>query len=118
MAQSHKFTLRLLRSLSHELVVFVSASSAPAKYTVRKRTVLNLLISEHKFKKRLALRTEVVLSREDPASIPGTATVSLVRVFKDFKEEGLITTVKRGIFLEDCHGLLLVSDLWHNAVRQ
>ncbi len=118
MEQSQSFNLKLLRSLSHEFVVFVSASTALANYTVRERTALNLLILEHKFRKLGVPNTEVVITREDLASMVGTATESLVRMLKEFKEEGLITTVRRSIFIEDLQGLVQVSDLRHNAVIQ
>ncbi|MNE98571.1 fumarate/nitrate reduction transcriptional regulator [compost metagenome] len=39
------------------------------------------------------------LSREDLANFVGTATETLIRLLKDFKEEGLIDTQTRKIFI-------------------
>lgn len=118
MTQPYEFTLKLLCSLSHESVIFISASTALAKYTLRDRGALNLLISEQKVKREAGTKTWMIRSREDVASIVSAAAESLVRMLKDFKEKGLITTVKRSIFVEDYNGFLLVSDLRHNAVNQ
>ena len=47
----------------------------------------------------------IVLSREDYASVVGTATESAIRVLSQFKKEGLISTSGKQIKLEDLEGL-------------
>jgi CRP/FNR family transcriptional regulator len=49
------------------------------------------------------------LSREDLANFVGTATETLIRLLKDFKEEGIISTETRKITVLDSQKLLLVS---------
>ncbi len=47
----------------------------------------------------------IVLSREDYASIVGTATESAIRILSQFKKEGLISTKGKQIKIEDEKGL-------------
>jgi len=47
----------------------------------------------------------VILSREDFASIVGTATESAIRVLSQFKQDGLISTQGKQIKIEDFKGL-------------
>jgi CRP-like cAMP-binding protein len=47
----------------------------------------------------------VILSREDFASIVGTATESAIRVLSQFKKAGLISTVGKQIKIEDLNSL-------------
>ena len=49
------------------------------------------------------------LTREDLANFVGTATETLIRLLKDFKEESLIQTHARKIEILDKEGLLLVA---------
>lgn len=107
---SHLLSQRLLKKLSHEFGVFLNATKILAKYTVRERTALNLLILEDKFKIEIEEITGIVISREDLASMVGTAKESLVRMLKDFKEEKLISTKGRVIYIEDYQGLIKVSN--------
>ena len=51
----------------------------------------------------------VLLSREDYASIVGTATESAIRVLSQFKKEGLIATLGKFIKIEDLNGLKRVE---------
>ncbi|PTX59756.1 CRP-like cAMP-binding protein [Kordia periserrulae] len=107
---SHELSQRLLRSLSHEFGVFINATKLLAKHTVRERAALNLLILESKFKEEGVEETAINMSRDDLASMVGTAKESLVRMLKDFKEEQLITTHRRNIFIKNHQGLLKISN--------
>ena len=49
------------------------------------------------------------LSREDMANFVGTATETLIRLLKDFKEEGLIETNTRKITVLDRKKMLHVA---------
>lgn len=108
--KSHKLSQRLLKNLRHEFGVFLNATKLLAKYTVRERAALNLLILESKFKEDIGEEIEIVISRNDLASMVVTAKESLVRMLKDFKEEKLITTKGRSIFIKDYIGLAKVSN--------
>ena len=108
--KSHELSQRLLKGLSHEFGVFINATKILAKFTVRERTALNLLILESKFKNEEKTETEISIHREDLASMVGTAMESVVRMLKDFKEENLITTKRSSIFIKDYNGLLKVAN--------
>lgn len=101
---SHQLSQRLLKTLSHEFRVFINATKLLAKYTVRERTALNLLILESKF------GSNIIMTREDLANMVGTAMESLVRTLKDFKEENLIKIEGRNIFIEDYNNLIKVAN--------
>tara|TARA_R110002124_G_scaffold174673_1_gene342490 strand:+ start:28875 stop:29567 length:693 start_codon:yes stop_codon:yes gene_type:complete len=106
---SHVLSQRLLKNLSHEFGVFLNATKILARYTVRERTAINLLILQRKFSVKESLK-EIEINREDLASMVGTAKESLVRMLKDFKEEKLISTKGRIIFIEDLEGLVKASN--------
>lgn len=108
---SHQLSKRLLKNLGHEFGVFINATKMLAKYTVRERAALNLLILEEKYHCDNTDKTEIVINREDLASMVGTAKESVVRMLKDFKEEQLITTQRSSIFIEDYAGLVKVANL-------
>lgn len=106
---SHLLSQRLLKNLSHEFGVFLNATKILARYTVRERTAINLLILQRKFSVKESLK-EIEMNRDDLASMVGTAKESLVRMLKDFKEEKLISTKGRIIFIEDLEGLVKASN--------
>jgi CRP-like cAMP-binding protein len=54
--------------------------------------------------------SEIEMNRDDLASMVGTAKESLVRMLKDFKDEKLISTKGRIIFIEDLKGLVKASN--------
>lgn len=111
---SHLLSQRLLKNLSHEFGVFINANKLLAKHTVRERAALNLLILEGKYENENAqgTETEIIVNREDLASMVGTAKESVVRMLKDFKEEQLITTQRSSIFIKDYKGLVKVANLF------
>lgn len=109
MSTSHVLSQRLLKNLSHEFGVFLNATKILARYTVRERTAINLLILQRKFSVKESL-SEIEMNRDDLASMVGTAKESLVRMLKDFKEEKLISTKGRIIFIEDLEGLVKASN--------
>jgi CRP-like cAMP-binding protein len=106
---SHQLSQRLLKNLSHEFRVYINATKILAKHTVRERAALNLLILESKFKTETQKDAEIIINRNDLASMVGTAKESIVRMLKDFKEEKLITTKRSSIFIEDYEGLAKVA---------
>jgi len=77
---------------------------------IRERTALNLLILEEKFRVDNDSTSELEINRDDLASMVGTAKESLVRMLKDFKEEKLISTKGRIIFIEDLEGLVKATN--------
>ncbi len=107
---SHELSQRLLKNLSHEFGVFINATKLLAKYTVRERTALNLLILESKYENSCTTETEIIIHRDDLANMVGTAKESVVRMLKDFKEDELISTKRSSIFIKDYEGLVKVTN--------
>jgi CRP-like cAMP-binding protein len=107
--ESQILSKRLLKNLSHEFGVFLNATKVLARYTVRERTAINLLILQRKFS-IIEGFSEIEMNRDDLASMVGTAKESLVRMLKDFKDEKLISTKGRIIFIEDLKGLVKASN--------
>ncbi|WP_124980207.1 Crp/Fnr family transcriptional regulator [Nonlabens xiamenensis] len=106
---SHVLSQSLLKNLSHEFGVFLNATKILARFSVRERTAINLLILQRKFSVKEGL-SEIEMNRDDLANMVGTAKESLVRMLKDFKEEKLISTKGRIIVIEDLEGLVKASN--------
>lgn len=60
--------------------------------TVRKRVAEALCILYDKFKGKHSDTVEITISRDELASIVGTATESVIRILSEFKSDGYITT--------------------------
>lgn len=60
--------------------------------TVRKRVADALCVLYDKFKGKHAEVVEITVSRDELASIVGTATESVIRILSEFKSDGYITT--------------------------
>lgn len=76
-----------------------------AQKSVRQRMAEALISIYHNFGTNPDGTLSVILSREDYASIVGTATESAIRVLSQFKQAGLISTVGKQIKIEDLKGL-------------
>jgi CRP/FNR family transcriptional regulator len=100
-------TLRnnVMRDLSKELgdrtVLITNMSQKP----VRDRLAFSLVLLNNIYKKEM-----INLSREDLANFVGTATETLIRLLKDFKEEGLIETHVRKIEIKELDKLIQISE--------
>jgi CRP-like cAMP-binding protein len=102
---------RLLKLLSHEFTVFANSVSLFAQRTVRERLATQLVVMREKYKENYqpGMIVEINLSREDLASMVGTARENIVRILKEFKEEGFIETRGRKIVVTDVHKLLKIA---------
>ena len=69
--------------------------------SVRQRVAQALLRVHDRYGSDQATDIGVKISREDLASIVGTATESLIRCLTDLKEEGLVDTQGRDIRISD-----------------
>ncbi len=102
----HNVHLRnaVIRELSKELgerAVFITNL---AQKTVRERLAYILLILQDVYGE-----DPINLSREDLANFVGTATETLIRLVKEFKDEGLIETEVRKITILSEDGLLRLA---------
>lgn len=99
-------TLRngIMKELSKELAERATFITNMAQKSVRERLAFALVILHDIYDQEM-----INLSREDMANFVGTATETLIRLLKDFKEENFIQTHARKIEIMDKEGLLHVA---------
>ena len=112
MEQSGILSRRLLKTLSHEFSVLVNSLALSARRPVRERLALQLILVREKYKTGVTsgLPVEIDLSRDDLASLVGTARENLVRVLTEFKEEGILETRGRKIVIRDIKKLIGIAN--------
>jgi CRP/FNR family transcriptional regulator len=93
-----------MKELSKELADRATFITNMAQKSVRERLAFSLLMLQDIYKDEM-----INLSREDMANFVGTATETLIRLLKDFKEEELIATHARRVEILDRDGLLRVA---------
>lgn len=99
------FTLDILKRMSLDLKEADNVIVNMAQKSVRQRLAEALININESFGTNADGTLSVLLSREDFASIVGTATESAIRVLSQFKKEGLISTIGKQIKIEDLEGL-------------
>jgi CRP-like cAMP-binding protein len=103
------FTLDVLQHMAHDLKEADDIIVNMAQKSVRQRLAEALIHIHDSFGTNPDGTLSVILSREDFASIVGTATESAIRVLSQFKKEGYISTVGKQIKIEDLTGLSRVE---------
>ena len=93
-----------MKELSTELADRATFITNMAQKSVRERLAFSLILLQDVYKDEM-----INLSREDLANFVGTATETLIRLLKDFKEEGFIQTHARKIEILDKKNLLEVA---------
>ena len=95
-------TLRngIMKELSTELAERATFITNMAQKSVRERLASSLILLNDIYTGEM-----INLTREDLANFVGTATETLIRLLKDFKEESLIQTHARKIEILDPEGL-------------
>ncbi|PSL26963.1 Crp/Fnr family transcriptional regulator [Chitinophaga ginsengisoli] len=103
---------RLLKTLSHEFAVLANSLTMFARKTVRERLALQLIVIREKYKVNLAegIPIEIDISREDLASLVGTARENVVRVLTEFKESKILETKGRKIIINDVNQLIAIAN--------
>ena len=94
----------IMKELSTELADRATFITNMAQKSVRERLAFSLILLQDIYKEEM-----INLTREDLANFVGTATETLIRLLKDFKEENLIQTHARKIEILDKDGLHRVS---------
>lgn len=99
-------TLRngIMKELSTELADRATLITNMAQKSVRERLAVALLLLQDIYSGEM-----INLSREDMANFVGTATETLIRLLRDFKDENLIQTHARKIEIMDRQGLIRAS---------
>lgn len=100
------FSMILMRRACHELGEAARIITNMAQKSTRERLAEMLLLLNQTFGSDTDGALDVRLTREELASLVGTATESLIRLLSDFKEEGLIETEGKKIFLKNIPGLI------------
>ena len=73
---------------------------------------MQLVLMREKYKQDFTpgMNVEINMSREDLASLVGTARENIVRILKDFKEKGVLETKGRKIIIKDVMKLLSITN--------
>lgn len=110
--QSPVLSWRLLKTLSHEFTVLSNSVSLFGQKTVRERLALQLIVLREKYKVNFqaGMPVAINISRDDLASLVGTARENIVRVLKEFKEKNILKTEGRKIIILEIDPLLLIAD--------
>jgi CRP-like cAMP-binding protein len=110
---SLELSRRLLKTLSHEFSVLANCLSAASQRTVRERVALQLVVMREKFKKTTVEGepVRIHLSREDLASLAGTALENLARVLTEMKNAGIIEIDRRAIVVVDVKRLVELTNV-------
>ncbi|NBR13952.1 MAG: Crp/Fnr family transcriptional regulator [Flavobacteriales bacterium] len=94
----------IMKELSKELADRASFITNMAQKSVRERLAFALILLEKIYEPE-----PINLSREDMANFVGTATETLIRLLKDFKEEGLIEVHTRKMTVTNAKKLIDIA---------
>lgn len=110
--QSPALNMRLLKTLSHEFAVLTNNLTMFSQRSVRQRLALQLVVIREKYKVDFVegMDVEIDISREDLASLVGTARENAVRMLAGLKEEGILETRGRKIIIRDIAALIKIAD--------
>ncbi len=110
--RSPAFNSRLLKALSHEFTVLVNSISVIAQRTAPERLAIALIVLREKYKEEFADEKDIILniSRMDLANMAGIAQENVIRLLKEFKEEGIVETDGRKIWVRDIKRLVKKSN--------
>lgn len=107
------FMRRVVKAVCHEMGVMEEKLAELAHKSVRERLAANLLMLKETYgmEGEGSSLIDLALSREDLASIVGTATETVIRLLSDFKSDGLITFEGKKIRVLDAKKLAKQADL-------
>lgn len=103
--ENREFSLGMVRSICHDLKESDDEHVNIAQKSVRERLAQLLLRLESDFGTDTERAINVHLSREDLASLAGTATESCIRLLSDFKTQNYIRLIGKKIILLDREAL-------------
>ena len=103
---------RLLKTLSHEFAVLANSISLYSQKSVRERLALQLIVLREKYKVNFqpGMPVEINMSRDDLASLVGSARENVVRVLSEFKEAKIVVTKGRKIIVLDVSKLIEIAN--------
>jgi CRP-like cAMP-binding protein len=105
LSKNPKFTMDVLREMAEDLKESDESIVNMAQKSVKARMAEILMYIQDNFGVDDEGYLSIILSREDYASIVGTATESAIRILSSFKKEGLISTSGKRIKVENYNSL-------------
>lgn len=113
LSNSEVLSKRLLKTLSHEFTVLANSITMFAQKSVREKLALQLIVIREKYKVNFepGLPVAINISRDDLASIVGTARENVVRILTEFKKDQILETKGRRIIVLDVSRLIEIANL-------
>ncbi|MFD2568175.1 Crp/Fnr family transcriptional regulator [Pseudotenacibaculum haliotis] len=108
--KNHNFTMSMLKELASSLKEADNVIVDMAQKTVKQRLAETLLHLQQNYKTTEDGPLDIQLSREDIASIIGTATESAIRLLSTFKKEKLINLKGKDIYILDSKSLQRIAE--------
>jgi CRP-like cAMP-binding protein len=98
--KSSSLARKLLGNLSKEFSVWVNKMTFFSQYNLKKRVALSLLIFNRIYERgNTSMKTTISINRDDFASFVGTAKETVVRMLRQFKDEGIIRSKRTNIVI-------------------
>ena len=108
--KNNQFSMNVMKSICGDLKEADDHMVNLAQKTVKERLAETLLYLHDTFGKNDDNSLKVQLSRDDLASMIGTATESCIRLLSDFKKLGLIELTGKKIVLKDINALKKLAE--------
>lgn len=108
--KNNQFSMNVMKSICGDLKEADDHMVNLAQKTVKERLAETLLYLNNTFGKNKDNSLKIQLSREELASIIGTATESCIRLLSDFKKLGLIELTGKKIILKDINALKKLAE--------
>ena len=108
--KNNQFSMNVMKSICGDLKEADDNMVNLAQKTVKERLAETLLYLNDTFGKNEDNSLKVQLSRDEIASIIGTATESCIRLLSDFKKLGLIELTGKKIVLKDINSLKKLAE--------
>jgi CRP-like cAMP-binding protein len=108
--KNNQFSMNVMKTICGDLKEADGHVVNMAQKTVKQRLAETLLYLHDSFGKNQDDSLKIQLSRDELASIVGTATESCIRLLSDFKKLGLITLIGKKISIKDIGKLKKIAE--------
>ena len=107
--ENPKFSMDMMRTVCHDLKDANASITKMAQKTVKQRLGDTLLFLQETFGETKEGYLDIILTREEIASVIGTATESAIRLLSEFKKKKLINSSGKKLKILDKRGLYKIS---------
>ena len=107
---NNQFSMSLMQTICEDLKESEHDNVAMAQKTVKERLAQTLLYLQDNFGLETDQSLSIQLSRDELASIIGTATESCIRLLSDFKKQGLIEIAGKKIIIKNSRELQKMAE--------